>query len=137
VAGWALPKGARIRREAEVRRAFDRRASGASGDVVVYAYDRADGRPPRFALVVGRKWGDAVTRNRVRRLLREAFRTSRPELPAGLDLLLLPRGRLERRRMQDVRSMLVRAASGAARKLRATPPAETLPKAPAGGAPPS
>ena len=124
MARLTLPKGARIRREAEVRRVFDRRASGASGDVVVYAFDRADGLPARFALVVGRKWGDAVTRNRVRRLLRESFRTARPGLPAGVDFLLLPRGRLERRPMQEVRSMLVRAAASAARRLAPRAPPE-------------
>ncbi|MCI0352606.1 MAG: ribonuclease P protein component, partial [Acidobacteriales bacterium] len=30
-------------------------------------------------------------RNRLRRLYREAFRLTRPELPAGIDLVLLPR----------------------------------------------
>lgn len=107
-----------------MRRAFDRGRSGASGDVVVYAFDRADGRPPRYALIVGRKWGDAVTRNRVRRLLRESFRTARPDLPAGIDFLLLPRGRLHGRSMAEVRAMLVRATASAMRRLR-TP--ETAP----------
>jgi ribonuclease P protein component len=127
-----------VRREREVRRAFDRGRPASSGDVVVYAFDRADGRPPRYALVVGRKWGDAVTRNRVRRLLRESFRTARPDLPAGLDFLLLPRGRIERRRMQDVRAMLVRAARSAAARVRAeTPgPAAPRPESPAAGARP-
>lgn len=118
-----LPCGSRVRRSGEVRRAFDRGRSGASGAVVVYAYDRGDGLPPRYGLVVGRKWGDAVTRNRVRRLLRESFRTCRPSLPAGMDLLLLPRGRLEGRRMPEVRRMLLRAIEEASRRARETPAA--------------
>jgi ribonuclease P protein component len=111
-----LPRGARITKGREVRRGFDHGRSAASGPVVVYAFDRGDGRPPRFALVVGRKWGDAVRRNRQRRLLREAFRTSRPELPAGFDLLLLPRAGLASLAMGDVRTALCDAARRASKR---------------------
>ncbi|MCE9634165.1 MAG: ribonuclease P protein component [Planctomycetes bacterium] len=114
--GLRLPHGSHVRRDSDVRRVFDRGRSSASADVVVYAFDRADGQPPRFGLVVGRKWGDAVRRNRARRLLRESFRTARPTLPVGFDFLLLPRGRIHGRKMEAVREMLVRAAHGAARR---------------------
>jgi ribonuclease P protein component len=128
VARLTLPSGSHVRRSKEIRRAFDRGRSGASREVVVYAFDRADGQPPRYGLVVGRKWGDAVTRNRVRRLLRESFRTARPSLPAGFDFLLLPRGRLHGLRMQDVREMLIRAAAQAARRVAEEPrPPEPAP----------
>jgi len=89
----------------------------------VYAFGRGDDRPPRFALVVGRKWGDAVRRNRQRRLLREAFRTARPELPPGFDLVLLPRASLLPLRMQDVRDALRDAATNAARRFAREGPA--------------
>lgn len=128
-----LPGGSRVRRGGDVRRAFDRGRAASSGDVVVYAFDRGDGRPPRYGLVVGRKWGDAVARNRVRRLLREAFRTCRASLPAGHDYLLLPRSALGNRRMQDVREMLRRAAANAANLVaRHGPrtPDETAPRRP-------
>jgi ribonuclease P protein component len=46
-------------------------------------------------LSVSRKVGQATYRNRLRRLYREAFRLTRPELPTGLDLVLIPRGRKE------------------------------------------
>jgi len=118
-AALRLPKGSRIRRSSEVRRTLDRGRSSASGPVVVYAYDRADGRPPRYALVVGRRWGDAVTRNRQRRLLRESFRTSRPELPPGFDFALLPRSPFAQERMASVRASLVVAVARAVARFRA------------------
>lgn len=116
--GLSLPRGARLTRHRDVRRPLDFGRSSASGGVVVYAFAREDALPPRFALVVGRKWGDAPRRNRVRRLLRESFRTARPDLPAGFDFVLLPRRPLEGERMQDVREDLVRAAKVAARRFR-------------------
>ncbi len=51
----------------------------------------------RLGLSVGRAiWRHAVRRNRVRRLFREAFRLSYPELPTGADVILIPaRPRIE------------------------------------------
>ena len=47
--------------------------------------------PSRVAAAVSSRHGNAVARNRVKRLCREAFRTSRELLPMGWDFIILPR----------------------------------------------
>lgn len=79
-----------LRRPEDFKRVYDQRRSVADDWLIVY------GRPNdlpylRLGLSVSRKVGPAVHRNRLRRLYREAFRLSKSRLPAGLDLVLIPR----------------------------------------------
>jgi ribonuclease P protein component len=56
----------------------------------VHAFPNEHGNP-RLGLSVSRKVGTAVTRNTVRRRLREVFRASTSEIPGDLDLVVSAR----------------------------------------------
>jgi ribonuclease P protein component len=58
---------------------------------VLYLFPRGEESPPRLGLSVSRKVGGAVERNRVKRLLREAFAAESERLPAGTDAVLVAR----------------------------------------------
>jgi ribonuclease P protein component len=56
----------------------------------------------RVAFVSGRRVGNAVARNRARRLMREAWRVLAPEIPGGVDIVFVARTDIEGVGMQDV-----------------------------------
>lgn len=84
-----FPKSLRLLRGAEFDGVFGAKCSAADGVLVVYAWPNSLGHP-RLGLVVSRKVGKAVRRNRWKRLLREAFRMAQHDLPA-MDFVCLPR----------------------------------------------
>ena len=79
-----------MRRDADFRRAYRRRCT-ASDDLLL-VFGCPNGLPhPRLGTSVPRRVAAGVVRNRWKRLLREAFRLSRQQLPTGIDLVVIPR----------------------------------------------
>jgi ribonuclease P protein component len=77
----------------DFKRVYDRRRSASNEFLIVYAAPN-DLPHNRLGLSVSRKFGGAVQRNRMRRLFREAYRLTRHQMPAGLDLVLIPRSKV-------------------------------------------
>ncbi len=81
----------RLSRSGEFDRVYREGRSHASRHLVLYAFPREDAASPRLGVSVGRKLGGAVERNRVKRLLREAFWERADGLPDGLDFVIVAR----------------------------------------------
>ena len=85
-------KRRRLSRSGEFERVYREGRSHASRHLVVYAFPRGVGDgDPRLGLTVGRKLGGAVERNRIKRLLLEAFWANADELEPGHDFVIVAR----------------------------------------------
>lgn len=116
----------RINDPAAFKRAFERKRSASDASMIVYGVENGLDHP-RLGLSVSRKRvRRAHDRNRVKRLLREAFRLGKSELPAGLDLVVVPRG--AGLTFQAARRGLPALAQAIARRIGPRPrPARTTP----------
>jgi ribonuclease P protein component len=92
IAPRGRPKRGRLSRSAEFERVYRQGRSVGNRFLVLYAFPRAgaaDG--PRLGLSVSRKVGGAVDRNKVKRLLREAFRAEAARLPDVVAVVIVAR----------------------------------------------
>jgi ribonuclease P protein component len=85
------PTSARLSRSAEFDRVYRRGRSTANRYLVLYTFPNPSVRTPRLGLSVSRKVGGAVERNRVKRLLREAFAQAGQDLSPGNDVVVVAR----------------------------------------------
>jgi ribonuclease P protein component len=81
----------RLTRSAEFDRVYRQGRSFANRHLAVYAFPRPGEESTRLGLSVGRKVGGAVERNRVKRLLREAFATRRDAITGAHDVVIVAR----------------------------------------------
>lgn len=88
-----FPKQLRLLKGTDFDAVFSARISVGDGVLVMHVRPNGLGHP-RLGMAVSRKVGNAVRRNRWKRLLREVFRLAQHDLPA-LDVVVLPRMRDE------------------------------------------
>ena len=90
-------KRPRLSRSSDFQRIFRQGSSTASRFLVLYSFKRpaeAGAEGPRLGLSVSKKLGGAVVRNRVKRLLREAFQGCAGHLAEEYDLVVIARPHL-------------------------------------------
>jgi ribonuclease P protein component len=84
-------RGKRLSRSAEFERVYRQGRSVANRHLVLYSFPNESVDRPRLGLSVSRKVGGAVDRNRVKRLLREAFAGVEDQLEGGNDVVVVAR----------------------------------------------
>lgn len=116
--GLTFTKDDRLLRRSEFLAAQAKGRRLHSAHFTLILRDRGDGGSPRLGITTSRKVGNAVRRNRVRRLVREVFRTQREAFPAGHDCVVIVRENVPELSFDQVRDELLTALS---RPRRASP----------------
>lgn len=80
----------RLTRQRDFERVFARRCTAGDARLVVYL-DANDLGITRLGIKTGKRLGNAAVRSAHRRYIREAFRLAQHELPAGLDIICIPK----------------------------------------------
>ena len=100
---FSFPRNARLRCRKIFDFVFSEGRKSSTRDLVMWAYvpdaKKAGKKKPgiikdgnkRLGLVISKKTGGAVQRNRLKRLLREAYRLSKNNLPDGAHIIVYPK----------------------------------------------
>ena len=96
--GSGSPRRRRLSRSGDFKRAYREGSSKATRYLVLYRFLRNedDHGQPRLGVSVSRKLGDAVTRNRIKRVLKEAFWAKPDPRAAEFDFVLVARAGIGR-----------------------------------------
>jgi ribonuclease P protein component len=82
--GFRFTKAQHLRSKSDFERVYALKCKAADGVLLVFAA-RNGGPLTRIGLSVSKKHGGAIVRNRLKRLLREAFRLKQDQIQPGSD----------------------------------------------------
>ena len=85
---FSFSKKKRLANNRQFKSVLDRGRRLSNGILTLYMAEN-DCSYPRLGVSVGKSCGRAVVRNRLKRLLREAFRQNQDKIPSGFDYLLM------------------------------------------------
>jgi ribonuclease P protein component len=84
-----------LKKDQQFKAIFEHGKSLSDKNLVLYFYQNQANQQPKLGLVISKKFGNAVRRNCLRRVLKEVFRLNHSKLYENYDLLIMPRYSLE------------------------------------------
>lgn len=102
-----MKKAYRIKKEHEFQRVFQKGQSYANKRFVVYTIDRPDNYHFRIGISVGKKVGNAVERNRIKRKIRAAIYELQPKIKEQRDFIVIARPSAKELSMDEMKKNLI------------------------------
>ena len=85
---FSFPKSKRLVKNKQFKDVLANKTCASDELLMVYSVKNDCGLA-RLGVSIGKSCGDAVTRNRLKRLIREAFRLNQHQLPSGVDYMVM------------------------------------------------
>jgi ribonuclease P protein component len=101
-AALCFPRSRRLKQQGEFARARSQGRRLICGCLIANVLQRPGRLTARLGVVTGKRVGNAVARNRARRLMRESFRLHQHELSGPVDLVLVARPSIAGKKFADV-----------------------------------
>ncbi len=102
-----MRKEQRIKKNTDFQLVFNHGKSTANRQFVIYILKKNNQANFRIGLSVSKKIGNAVTRNRIKRLIREAFKEIKAELPTNYDFVIIARKPTANMDFHQVKSSII------------------------------
>ncbi|MFD2368942.1 ribonuclease P protein component [Brevibacillus sp. GCM10020057] len=97
----------RLKKNEQFQAVFQRGSSAANKQFVLYTARQEGQAAFRAGISVSKKIGNAVIRNRVKRLIREAVARLEPVIPTGVDLVIIARPGVELMSLEAIEQSLL------------------------------
>lgn len=101
-----MRKSYRIKKELEFQKVFETHNSYANRKFVVYFMDKPEQPHFRVGISVGKKVGNAVMRNYVKRRIRQSLLEYKPDLRMDVDFLVIARPQVSGLPMAEIKQQL-------------------------------
>lgn len=86
-----MKKELRIKKNKEFQEVFQKGKSFANRQFIVYVLKKTDQPHFRIGLSVSKKIGNAITRNRIKRYIRQSFLELKEQIHSGSDYVIIAR----------------------------------------------
>ncbi|WP_090240409.1 ribonuclease P protein component [Lentibacillus halodurans] len=106
-----MKKRYRIKDNTEFQHVFKNGKSFANRQLVLYYIERPDQQHFRIGLSVGKKIGNAVIRNRIKRYLRQAFQELEGKIKPSSDIIIIARNPTKQMNFHQVKKSLIHLLS--------------------------